>query len=85
MIYLEDIDPVFKISRKVKTDLHDLPVPIFSKKIIMSAFRDVDSYKHNMFRKIIGIVPGFSKYLGVPKNRNSWLWGSGTRPKIPKS
>ena len=47
------------------------------------------------FQKILFAKPiclnndwGFSSNIGcvqVSKNKNSWLWGSGARPRIPKS
>ena len=47
--FLEDIDPIFKILKKFRTDIDDLSVPVFSKVFKQWLFRNLNISHNNMF------------------------------------
>ena len=82
--FLEEIDIMSKISKNLKTDVHNCCMPVFSETVIWdSQFFEI--YKQNVFKQCSRIFLDLFKYPGVSKNKNKWFWGSGTRSKIPKS
>ena len=76
--FLEDIEPISKIFKNIL----DGSSGLLGTSIFQNQFGS-PKWKFNNNRENCFFICFSSP--GVSKNKNSWLWGSGTRPKVPKS
>ena len=79
---LIDIDPIFEI-------LLDRAAEYFGARLFgncqNTGFAFFEIYTNNISTMFQGCFLNLFRYPGVSNDKNSWFWGSGTRPEIPKS
>ena len=74
-----------RFSRNFKMNLHDLSVSAFFQTFTKWFPTFWDFQKWYLFKNTLLMFLNSFEYLGVSENKTSWLWESGTRPKVPKS
>ena len=72
-MFLEEIDPIFKISILYKIDIQELSGPDFPDILKMLEFQDYEISKNIIFQKGRGCSMNYLKYLCVSKAKNSWF------------
>ena len=82
---LEDIDPISKSFKILLDGSSVFSAPVFSNMFKHISFPNVETCRSGMLFKEFMFSLIFVKYLGVSHDKGKCFWGSGTRPKVPKS